>query len=218
MRLHHALMLMILASATAAAEPHRGDAQREPAAMPNGTSGEIQPAMTPSLIVELRQRLYALGYPIRHSDPDNGPDLEKSIEQFQRTLNASPGSALTTVQIDRLRNLAPPTQWGALSYTGTGGHVGASRRHSRAAAEADTTAECTSKTRKHCRVLAVSGSQCVILIHSIYNDGYRPVVQNYIAFGQDPDALRKTALAECKGKAQISTNCDIRRVVCADGR
>jgi Domain of unknown function (DUF4189) len=205
-------------AATTGSGPTSVTAQASPVAQ---APSEVQDAivtMTPETISEVRQLLYDRNYAIRGFEPEQGPDLFYAIKLLQRVLRQAETGILTVSQLEALRRIPRPGLWGAIGYTGTGGHVGVTQRPSRANAEEDAKAECASKTFRRCQALTVADNRCVALVHSIFHDGRGPTVQNYYAFGYDPTTARELALADCKARAQIRDNCVVRHTVCADGR
>jgi hypothetical protein len=187
-------------------------------------ASEVQGAaivtMTPETIREARQLLYDRNYGIRGVEPEQGPDLRDAIKLLQKNLRQAVTGILTVPQLEALRKIPQPSLWGAIGYTGSGGHIGVTQRPTRARAEEDAEAECASKTVtiKRCKTLTVAGNRCVALVHSFYNNGIDKVAQTYVAYGDDPASVGQSALADCKANAQIRNNCEIRRTLCADGR
>ena len=174
--------------------------------------------MTPETIRELRQLFYDRNYAIRGFEPDPGPDLEDAIKLLQKRLRQPETGVVTVSQLEALRNMPQPGIWGAIGYTGTGGHIGVTERPTRARAEEDAKAECQRKTFRTCYALTVAGNRCVALVQSIFNDGRERVVQSYTAFADDPTSVGQQALADCRAKSQIRSNCELRHIICADGR
>jgi hypothetical protein len=207
----------VIAAATGSG-PTLVTAQPPPVARdPSEVQGAIV-TMTPETTREVRQLFYDRNYGIRGLEPEQGPDLQDAIKLLQKKLRQAETGILTVPQLEVLRKIPQPSLWGAIGYTGSGGHVGVTQRPTRARAEEDAKAECESKAGRRCQTLTVAENRCVALVHSIFNDGRGRVVQNYSAFGDDPTSVRQLALADCKAKAQIRDNCEIRRTLCADGR
>lgn len=174
--------------------------------------------MTPDTIRELRQLFYDRNYGIKGFEPEQGPDLERSIKALQARLRRPETGILTVPELEALRNIPQPSIWGAIGYTGIGGHIGVMERPTRARAEEDAKAECLRKTFRKCETLTVAGNRCVALVHSFFNDGRDRVAETYAAYGDDPTSVGQQALADCRAKAHLRDNCDLRQTLCADGR
>lgn len=181
------------------------------------TQGPLVP-MTPETIRELRQLFYDRNFAIRGLEPDPGADLDGAIKALQKRLHQPVTGVLTVPQFDALRNTPQPGLWGAIGYTGIGGHVGVTDRPTRARAEEDAKAECQRKTFRKCDALAVAGNQCVALVHSFYNDGVHRVAETFPAFGDTPTSVAELALADCRARSHLRDNCELRQTLCADGR
>jgi hypothetical protein len=170
--------------------------------------------MTPETTRDVRRLLYERNFDIRNLELAQGPDLQDAIKLLQKKLGQAETGMLTVPQLEALRRSSPPSPWGAIGYTGTGGHVGVTQRPSRARAEEEAKAECQSKAHLRCQTLTVAGNRCVALVHS--RGSY--LVESYVAFGDDPPSARQSALTDCKAKARLPENCEARETLCADGR
>lgn len=189
-------------------------------ARPEGQSGSRAAIveMTPDTIREVRQLFYDRNYGIRGLEPEQGPDLAAAIRNLQARLRRPETGILTVPELEALRNMPPPAVWGAIGYTGIGGHVGVTERPTRARAEQDAKAECERRTFRKCETLTVAANRCVALVHSFFNDGRDRVAETFPAFGDDPASAGQAALADCRAKAMLRDNCDLRHTLCADGR
>ena len=194
--------------------PKPAPAPGQPGKLTGGPTVEL----TPERIQEVRRLFYDRGYPVMRIDTYPGKDLLASIEQLQDQLREPRTGTLAQSQLDRLRQIPIPTQWGAIAYTARGGNVGVAGRPSRAKAEEEARSDCAKRAGSACDVLTVSANRCVAFA---FNLGIAASVKTYLTaagYGNDPQAARAAAMGDCLDRAKLRENCEVRRVVCADGR
>ncbi len=117
-----------------------------------------------------------------------------------------------------LPQLPPPEaadrpRFGAMAFTGDGSFSTTWDMASKAEAEAKVLADCTRFKRGSCEVVSFRDELCAA-IASAQIGASRKVT--YAGGGLTPALAQRLALERCNGKAR--TKCQLRTVVCGDGR
>jgi hypothetical protein len=102
--------------------------------------------------------------------------------------------------------------WGALAFTADGSWATAWKMPSKAEAEAKVAVECANFGRGRCKVVSFSGNTCVALATA----RARRSVASYSAGGPTVGEAQQAAVDHCHEAGR--RRCQLRTVVCADGR
>ncbi len=128
-------------------------------------------------------------------------------------------AAAATAQESRAQSPAPwaeaPIRYGAIAFTADGSFSTAWKYRSKAAAQAKVAAGCARFKRGGCQVVSF-GAQVCAAIASFEFGNDRKVT--YSGGGFDPDVAQQAALRRCKEDGRSGGRCELRTVVCADGR
>lgn len=108
-----------------------------------------------------------------------------------------------------------PVRFGALAFTADGSFSRAWKYRSKAAARAKVSADCARLRRGPCQVLSF-GAQVCAAIASFEFGKERKVT--YSGGGLSPQAAQQAALKRCKEDGRSDGRCELRTVVCGDGR
>jgi hypothetical protein len=111
-----------------------------------------------------------------------------------------------------------PVYFGAIAFTADGSWATAWKKPNRAEAEADVAKRCAKFGRGSCEVVSFSGEQCVALATFIGRSGRKRWKLSFTAGGlTGPDAQR-AALDRCNSDTRTRGQCQLRTMVCGDGR
>jgi Domain of unknown function (DUF4189) len=130
-------------------------------------------------------------------------------------LNATAAAA----QERRAQSPAPwaevPIRYGAIAFTADGSFSTAWKYRSKAAAQAKVATDCARFKRGVCQVVSF-GAQVCAAIASFEFGKDRKVT--YSGGGFAPDVAQQGALRRCREDGRSGGRCELRAVVCADGR
>jgi hypothetical protein len=110
---------------------------------------------------------------------------------------------------------APPAHFGALAFTADGSFSAVWKRGSKAEAEGQVLADCAKFHRGKCQVVSFREELCAAIasFHTT-ND----VKVTYAGGGVTRADAQRSALDRCNGDERARSTCQIRTVVCGDGR
>ena len=108
----------------------------------------------------------------------------------------------------------PPPLWGAIAFTADGSYATAWKSPSKAEAEADVSKRCARMGRGACEVVSFPGNLCAAL-YNFRAGRYRAA---YTGGGATSPEAQQTARARCNADRRARNNCQLRTVVCGDGR
>jgi hypothetical protein len=104
--------------------------------------------------------------------------------------------------------------WGAIAFTSDGSYATAWKVATKAEAEADVAKRCARMGRGACEVVSFPGELCVALAN--FRGGrYRAA---YTGGGQTSPEAQKSATERCNDDRRTGGRCQLRTVVCGDGR
>ena len=89
---------------------------------------------------------------------------------------------------------------------------------SKAEAEAKVAVECSKFGRGKCEVVSFPGELCVGLAHFSGTSGRRRWQLSFTAGGPTTPDAQKAALERCNSDQRTNKRCQLRIVVCGDGR
>ena len=104
--------------------------------------------------------------------------------------------------------------WGAIAFTSDGSYATAWKAASKAEAEADVAKRCARMGHGACETVSFPGELCVALAN-YRGGGYRAA---YTGGGQTSPEAQKTATDRCNADRRTRARCQLRTVVCGDGR
>jgi hypothetical protein len=108
--------------------------------------------------------------------------------------------------------------WGAIAFTADGSWVTAWKKPSKAEAEATVAVDCAKFGRGACEVVSFPGTMCVGLAsYSGSHSGRRYRLSFTSGAGTTPEA-QKAAVDRCNADSRTRKRCQLRTVVCGDGR
>jgi hypothetical protein len=129
--------------------------------------------------------------------------------------NASAAAA----QERRAQSPAPwaevPIRYGAIAFTADGSFSTAWKYRSKAAAQAKVAAECARFKRGACQVVSFGAQVCAAIVSFEFGKDRKVT---YSGGGLAPDAAQQAALRRCREDGRAGARCELRAVVCADGR
>jgi hypothetical protein len=104
--------------------------------------------------------------------------------------------------------------WGAIAFTSDGSYATSWKVATKAEAEADVAKRCARMGRGACEVVSFPGELCVALAN--FRGGrYRAA---YTGGGQTSPEAQKSATDRCNADRRTGGRCQLRTVVCGDGR
>jgi hypothetical protein len=109
-----------------------------------------------------------------------------------------------------------PIRYGAIAFTADGSFWTAWKFRSKAAAQAKVAAGCAQLNRGVCQVVSFGAQVCAAIVSFEFGKDGRKVT--YSGGGVTPGAAQQAALLRCKEDGRSGGRCDLRAVVCADGR
>jgi hypothetical protein len=109
-----------------------------------------------------------------------------------------------------------PIRYGAIAFTADGSFWTAWKFRSKAAAQAKVAAGCARLNRGICQVVSFGAQVCAAIASFEFGKDGRKVT--YSGGGVTPGAAQQAALLRCKEDGRSGGRCDLRAVVCADGR
>jgi hypothetical protein len=135
----------------------------------------------------------------------------------------SPGGAPTQTQIQSHAQAAPmpaekPSYWGAIAFTADGSYATAWKQASKAEAEADVAKRCAKFGRGSCEVIGFAGSLCAALATYLGAHSGKRYKLSYTGGGVTTPEAQKSAMTRCNQDKRTRGKCQLRTVVCGDGR
>jgi hypothetical protein len=113
---------------------------------------------------------------------------------------------------------APSQYWGAIGFTADGSWSTAWKMASKAEAEAQVAIGCSKFGRGKCEVVSFSGEFCVGLATFNGVSGRRRWQLSFTAGGKTTPEAQQAALDRCNTDQRARNRCQLRTVVCGDGR
>ncbi len=113
---------------------------------------------------------------------------------------------------------AAPAYWGAIAFTADGSYATAWKQPSKAEAEADVAKRCAKFGRGACEVAAFPGQMCAALATYIGSHSRRRYRLSFTAGGLTSPEAQQKALQRCNDDSRTRGRCQLRTVVCGDGR
>jgi hypothetical protein len=104
--------------------------------------------------------------------------------------------------------------WGAIAFTADGSFATAWRQPSKSEAEADVSKRCARMGRGACEVISFPGNLCGAL-YNFRSGRYRAA---YTGGGNTSPEAQQSAKDRCNNDRRSRGNCQLRTVVCGDGR
>jgi hypothetical protein len=112
----------------------------------------------------------------------------------------------------------PPPYWGAIGFTADGSWATAWRASSKAEAEAKVALDCAKFGRGKCEVESFPGTLCVGLASYQGTHSRTRYKLAFTAGGTTTPEAQKAAVDRCNADQRTRRNCQLRTVVCGDGR
>jgi hypothetical protein len=109
-------------------------------------------------------------------------------------------------------------KWGAIGYTADGSYSTVWKMPSQAEAETDVAKRCAGLGHGGCKVVSVSGQECVALATFIGSYRRRRWFLSYIGAGTSYPEAQSSALGRCNADERSRSHCQSRTAACADGR
>jgi hypothetical protein len=150
--------------------------------------------------------------------------------QVPSTPPPPPAPAPRQPRMDFVPNLAPSQPaprgpdtsagiwWGAIGFTADGSYSTVWKMASQAEAEAAVAKKCAEYGRGACKVVAISGPECIAL--STFNGSHKRTRWNlsFTAGGNTYPEATRTAMDRCNSDERSRGRCVFRVAACADGR
>jgi hypothetical protein len=114
-----------------------------------------------------------------------------------------------------LQDAVPSPKFGAIAFTADGSFSAVWKRATKSEAEAKVLADCATLERGECQVVGFRQELCVA-IASFRNS--KDLKVTYAGGGVTRADARRSALERCNGDGRARHTCQIRTVVCGDGR
>lgn len=111
-----------------------------------------------------------------------------------------------------------PQLWGAIAFTADGSYATGWKHASKPEAEADVAKRCAKFGRGACEVVAFRGELCVALSTYIGSHSGRRWKLSFTGGGTTSPQAQKTAMDQCNADRRTRNRCQLRTVVCGDGR
>jgi hypothetical protein len=123
--------------------------------------------------------------------------------------------------------IAPPTgesgperseYWGALAFTADGSWATAAKMASKSEAEASVAVRCAKFGRGRCEIVSFPGKYCAALATYIGSHSRRSYKLSFSGGGLSVSEAQQSALSRCNDDRRTRRRCQLRTVVCGDGR
>jgi hypothetical protein len=108
--------------------------------------------------------------------------------------------------------------FGAIAFTADGSWATAWKKPNQAEAEADVAKRCAKFGRGACEVIAFTGERCVGLATFIGRAGRRHWKLSFTAGGLTGPEAQRAAMDRCNSDSRTRSQCQLRTMVCGDGR
>jgi len=113
---------------------------------------------------------------------------------------------------------AAPQYYGAIAFTADGSYSTAWKQSSKAEAEADVAKRCAKFGRGACEVVGFGGSICAALATYIGAHSGRRYKLSFTGGGTTSPEAQRAAMDRCNADKRTRQRCQLRTVVCGDGR
>ncbi|MGD9846786.1 MAG: DUF4189 domain-containing protein [Variibacter sp.] len=113
---------------------------------------------------------------------------------------------------------AKPIYWGAIAFTADGSFATIWKKDTEGDAKGDVAVRCAKFGRGSCETGAFSGDLCVGLATYMGNHRGRRWKLSYTSGSNSSAEAQQKALARCNEDKRTRGRCQLRTVVCADGR
>jgi hypothetical protein len=113
---------------------------------------------------------------------------------------------------------AKPQYYGAIAFTADGSYSTAWKQPSKAEAEADVAKRCAKFGRGACEVVGFSGAICAALATYIGAHSGRRYKLSFTGGGTTSPEAQRAAMDRCNADKRTRQRCQLRTVVCGDGR
>jgi hypothetical protein len=111
-----------------------------------------------------------------------------------------------------------PVYWGAISFTADGSFATSWKKASKGEAEGDAAVRCAKFGRGACETGAFDGETCVGLATFIGSHSGRRWRLSYTGGSPTSSGAQQRAMDRCNEDKRTRKRCQLRTVVCADGR
>jgi hypothetical protein len=111
-----------------------------------------------------------------------------------------------------------PSYFGAIAFTADGSWATSWQKPSRAEAEADVAKRCAAFGRGSCKVIAFTGEECVGLATFIGRSGRTRWKLSFTGGGATGPEAQRSAMDRCNSDDRTRGQCQLRTMVCGDGR
>jgi hypothetical protein len=108
--------------------------------------------------------------------------------------------------------------WGAIAFTADGSYATSWKKASKGDAEGDAAVRCSKFGRGSCETTGFDGDTCVGLSTFIGSHSGRRWRLSYTAGSPTSSGAQQRAMARCNEDKRTRNRCQLRTVVCADGR
>jgi Domain of unknown function (DUF4189) len=109
----------------------------------------------------------------------------------------------------------PAPQFGAIAFTADGSFASAWKSASKSEVEAKVLSQCSEFKRGQCELVSVRDALCAAI--ATFHVGEARKV-TYAGAGLTPADAQRLALQRCNGDQRSGRKCQVRTVVCGDGR
>lgn len=168
----------------------------------------------PDLIRQAQDILYNLNYDVGEINGQMTQETRDAIRDYERNKNFTETGILTVNLLLELRDATIPSNWGAISAAVDGAWGATWNYNNRATAEREAKTECAKNTEHPCDVVAVHGNNCLALYHWNGKERWGWAIRT----GASIDKAKLESLQHCRGNRSENVPCDLRTVVCANGR
>lgn len=114
--------------------------------------------------------------------------------------------------------LSTASLWGAIAFTADGSFSTVWKSPSKPEAEAHVLKGCAKFGRGACEVVAFTGDKCAALVHYQGSHSGKRFRISHTGHGPTSPAAQQAAQANCKANRNVRGQCQLRTVVCGDGR
>ena len=109
----------------------------------------------------------------------------------------------------------PAPEFGALAFTADGSFTAVWKQESKNGAEAKVLADCEKLKRGACQVVGFRQELCAAI--ASFRTA-KDLTATYAGGGVTRDDAKRSALERCNGDARARRTCQVRTIVCGDGR
>lgn len=134
------------------------------------------------------------------------------------TAQGAPSAPSTSAPAAAAAAAAKPQYYGAIGFTADGSYSTAWKQNSKAEAEADVAKRCAKFGRGACEVVGFSGELCAALATYIGSHSGRRYKLSFTGGGTTSPEAQKSAMDRCNEDKRTRQRCQLRTVVCGDGR